>query len=493
MAMIKIDHLTFTYPNGSEPIFDDVSLQFDNEWRLGLIGRNGKGKTTLLKLLANEYEYRGTISGARHCEYYPFAISDSRQNTIDLLQQLCPHAALWQIRRELYALELPEEVLWRSFDTLSKGEQSKTLLAALFLKEADCYLIDEPTNHLDAKGRAVLSSYLQKKKGFLLVSHDRNLLDACVDHILAFNRSTIQICAGNFSSWFHHFEQQQHFEQTQNERLMKDLKRLTHAAQQTAQWSSRVEASKIGAADKGYVGHKAAKMMKRSKSLERRRQNAIEQKTRLLKDLQVVQELKITPLSHRMKNLLTVDHVTIAYHHQTVCEPLSFSLTQHDRILLSGPNGSGKSSLIKLIMGENIEHSGIIRTPSDLIISYVAQDTSQLCGSLTDFIKSQVNDEPLFRTILHKLDFPRRLAICDLTHISQGQKKKILIAASLSQKAHLYLWDEPLNDIDIYVRMQIEQLIQAFALPMLFVEHDQTFQNAIATQIVPVIAVHKAP
>lgn len=488
MSMIKIDHLTFTYPNGMEPVFEDVSIQFDNEWRLGIVGRNGKGKTTLLRLLAQEYEYHGMIHGAAHCEYYPFTISDPKQFTMDILMSLCPTRLEWEFRRELSALECSDAVLWRSFDTLSKGEQSKILLAALFLKEADCYLIDEPTNHLDERGRTVLCSYLQKKKGFLLVSHDRNLLDACVDHILALNRTTIQISAGNFSTWKEHFEQQQQFEIKQNERLKKDMKRLHQAAQRTNQWSDQVEASKIGAADKGFVGHRAAKMMKRSKSLEKRRQKAIDEKAELLKDIQTTQELKITPLAHRKKTLLHVDQVAIEYEGCQICEPVSFTLTAHDRILLSGQNGSGKSSMLKLIMGEDISHTGTILKPNDLRISYVSQDTSHLKGSLSDYIKANDVEESLFRTLLHKLDFPRCLAIADLANLSQGQKKKILIAASLSQQAHLYVWDEPLNDIDIYIRMQIEQLILTVSPPMLFVEHDASFQDAVATQIIPIIS-----
>ncbi len=487
MTMIKIDHLTFTYPNGSEPVFEDVNIHFDNQWRLGIVGRNGKGKTTLLRLLAREYEYQGTIQGASHCEYYPFPISDPHQYTMDILITLCPTRESWEFSRELSALEVSDNVLWRSFDTLSKGEQSKVLLAALFLKEADCYLIDEPTNHLDARGRAVLCSYLQKKKGFLLVSHDRDLLDACVDHILALNRSSIQIIAGNFSTWKEHFDQQQNFEKKHNERLKKDMKRLTQASQRTAQWSDQIEANKIGAADKGFVGHRSAKMMKRSKSLEKRRQKAINEKAELLKDVQEPQELKIAPLNHRKKVLLQVDHVVMQYEGRQICQPLSFTLTQNDRILLSGQNGSGKSSLLKLIMGKEIEHTGLIQKPGDLRIAYVAQDTSHLQGSLQNYMKATGVEEPLFRTLLHKLDFPRHLSIPDLAKLSQGQKKKILIATSLSQKAHLYVWDEPLNDIDIYIRMQIEQLILAFSPPMLFVEHDQSFQKAIATQIVPVM------
>lgn len=126
-------------------------------------------------------------------------------------------------------------------------------------------LIDEPTNHLDASARERVSAYLAKKKGFILVSHDRRFLDGCVDHILSINKTNIEVQSGNFSSWMENFQRQQAFEAAKNERLKKEIGRLKKAAKQSSTWSDKVEASKVGAADKGYVGHKAAKMMKRAK------------------------------------------------------------------------------------------------------------------------------------------------------------------------------------------------------------------------------------
>ena len=203
---------------------------------------------------------------------------------MEVLHEVCPQAKEWQIRKELYALEVGEDVLWRPFETLSNGEQTKVLLAALFLNEGHFLLIDEPTNHLDVHGRQIVSEYLKKKKGFLLVSHDRYFLDGCVDHILSLNRSNIEVQSGTFSSFLENFERQQKMEEAQNESLKKDIRRLTQAARRTQGWSDRIEASKIGAADKGYMGHKSAKMMKRAKILEARQQKAIEQKSGLLKN-----------------------------------------------------------------------------------------------------------------------------------------------------------------------------------------------------------------
>lgn len=159
---------------------------------------------------------------------------------------------------------------------LSKGEQTKALLAALFLKENSFLLIDEPTNHLDTLGRKTLSDYLKRKHGFILVSHDRVFLDNCIDHILVINKTNIEVQRGNFSSWWRNKEMQDSFERAENEKHKKEISRLTAAAQKTSGWSDRVEKSKNGSTnsgsklDKGYVGHKAAKMMKRSKAIENR-------------------------------------------------------------------------------------------------------------------------------------------------------------------------------------------------------------------------------
>lgn len=127
----------------------------------------------------------------------------------------------WELMRELSLLDVNTEVLWRPFETLSNGEQTKTLLAALFLNQGHFLLIDEPTNHLDAAAREKVSRYLKKKKGFILVSHDRRFLDGCVDHILSLNRSTIDVQSGNFSSWMENFSRQQEFELAQNQRVEK--------------------------------------------------------------------------------------------------------------------------------------------------------------------------------------------------------------------------------------------------------------------------------
>ena len=488
MSMIKIENLTFSYPTSYDNIFENVSFQIDTAWKLGFVGRNGRGKTTLLNLLLGKYEYSGKIHSSVQFDYFPYPVADKTRYTNEILFEIAPMAEEWELMRELSYLDVSADVLYRPFETLSNGEQTKVLLSALFCNEGHFLLIDEPTNHLDTKAREIVSAYLKKKKGFILVSHDRSFLDGCVDHILSINRADIQVQNGNFSSWYANFERQQQFELAQNEHLQKDINRLKQAAKRSEVWSDRVESSKYGngPVDRGYVGHKSAKMMKRSKSIEARQHQSIEKKAGLLKNVETAESLKLFPMQYHADTLVSFSDVSIYYDDKAICQPISFSIKQGDRIVLDGKNGSGKSSMLKLLIGEKIQHTGTLQIGSGLVISYVPQDTSHLHGTLSDFAEKHHIDESLFKAILRKMDFERVQFEKDMGDFSGGQKKKVLIAKSLCQKAHLYVWDEPLNFIDIYSRIQIEQLIKNFKPTMIFVEHDNIFRNEIGTNIISV-------
>ena len=311
MSMIRVENLTFSYPSSYETIFDHVNFQIDTNWKLGFIGRNGRGKTTFLNLLLGKYEYQGTIQASVQFDYFPYAVGDRDRTTAEIFAEVCPQAEDWERLRELSYLEVREEVLERPFETLSHGEQTKVLLAALFLNEGRFLLIDEPTNHLDRKARGTVSAYLKRKKGFILVSHDRCFLDGCVDNILSLNRSEIEVQSGNFTSWFTNFQRRQEFELAQDEKLKKSIDTMQKAARRTAGWSDRVEASKYGngPVDRGYIGHKSAKMMKRAKSIELRQQRAIEEKAGLLKNRETAEDLKIASLPYFSDTLVRFSEV----------------------------------------------------------------------------------------------------------------------------------------------------------------------------------------
>ncbi|MEA5010502.1 MAG: ABC-F type ribosomal protection protein [Angelakisella sp.] len=491
MSVVNIENLTFAYDGSYDNVFTNVSLRFDTSWRLGLTGRNGRGKTTLLRLLTGQYRYSGYIATDAAFEYFPYTVKNPLDCCLHIAESMNPHCPLWQLERELRQLDMDPEVLQRPFCTLSCGEQTKLLLALLFLKDNSFLLIDEPTNHLDMAGRQLLGKYLRSKEGFLLVSHDRAFLDSCVDHMMAINKTGIEIQSGNFSSWQHNMELRQQFELKENQRLKNDIKRLELASAQSGAWSDRVEKSKYSTRnsglrpDRGFVGHKAAKMMKRSKSLEQRRQTAIEEKSLLLRDVEEAEALKLSPLRYHSNKLAELSHVTIAYSpHQPVCSDISFCIRQGDRIALQGKNGCGKSSILKLLCGMEIPHLGKAEMGSRLKISYLPQDFSQLRGSVWDYADTQGVDRTLFLAILRKLGFERVQFEKQLEELSGGQQKKVLLARSLCQQAHLYIWDEPLNFIDLYSRIQVEELLLEYQPTLLFVEHDRAFCEKVATKTI---------
>jgi len=493
MSLIKISDLTFAYEGTYDNIFENVSFQIDTDWKLGFIGRNGRGKTTFLNLLMGKYEYSGTITTSVNFEYFPYPVPDKELDTIEVINSIWSGYEPWELKKELSLLEVDENVLYRPFKTLSNGERTKILLAILFLKENSFLLIDEPTNHLDLAGRETVGRYLNGKKGFILVSHDRAFLDNCVDHILSINRANIEIQKGNFSSWWANKQALDNFELKENEKLKRDIKNLKEAAKRTAEWADRAEASKIGInpyreeksiGRRPYEGSKSKKMMKRAKAIDTRIQAAIDEKSKLLKNIEITENLKIAQLQYHSNRLVALENVSVCYDDRTVCDNISFTVEQGDRIALRGKNGSGKTSIIKLICGEDVAYSGRFYKGSQLLISYVPQDTSFLTGNLSDYACENSIDESLFRAILRKLDFSRVQFEKDMSGFSEGQKKKVLIARSLCEKAHLHVWDEPLNYIDVFSRMQIEELLLSYKPTILFVEHDDTFCKNIANKLI---------
>ena len=490
MSLIQVQNLTFAYEGSYETIFENVSFQLDTNWKLGFTGRNGRGKTTFMNLLLGKLEYQGSINAPVDFSYFPYQVPDGRVTALEAAEEMNPSFEYWKVAREMGKLQLDDEVLYRPYETLSNGEQTKLQLAVLFSKENNFLLIDEPTNHLDIRGRELVSRYLNSKRGFILVSHDRAFLDGCVDHILAINKSDIQVCRGNFSTWMENKQRQDAFEQAENEKLKAEISRLEQTAREKAQWSDVAERRKFGIDRmkvdnvKGYrplQGAKAAKTMARSKAIQQRQAAAIEEKQLLLKNIERSDTLKIYQTQFHSDRLVELKDVRIAYGAEPVCGPVGFTVRRGDRLALQGANGSGKSSILKLICGQPIPCTGEVWRGAGLRISYVSQDASGLSGKFSDFLTACGVDESLMLAILAKLDISRSQVERDLSALSAGQKKKLLLARSICEPAHLHVWDEPMNYIDVISRMQLEELLTSFQPTILFVEHDKAFCQNVAT------------
>ncbi len=544
MAQIQVNDLTFSYEGSADDVLERVSFNIDTDWKLGLIGRNGKGKTTLLNLFMGKYDYQGSIVTSTHFDYFPYQVKDEeiKKNASDLIEIWKPHVEMWQVMVQMNALQMDAECLYRPFGTLSFGERTRVMLAVLFAAENEFLLIDEPTNHLDTRARDIVKEFLASKKGFILVSHDRDLLDGVCDHVLVLNRQTIEVQAGNFSSWWENKEKMDAFRQSENEKHLKEIGKLKAAADRSGRWADKSENSKIGfdpvkehdrsISTRSFIGAKTKKMQARVKSYEMRMDREIEEKEGLLQDIEKVQDLKIQPLKFHKEVLINAYDLALQYEgaEKELFTGLCFQVKRGDRIVLSGDNGCGKSSVLKAVLQKmnypgfanglrpmngtdltnttgNADESACMNSKSDecasghannsdllasgtldvaagLTISYVSQDTSHLSGTLKKYAEQNGLNESLFLAVLRQLDLGREQFTKNIEDYSEGQKKKVLIAASLITPAHLYIWDEPLNYIDVFSRMQIEDLILKFEPTMLLVEHDVRFQEKVATQVV---------
>jgi len=225
-------------------------------------------------------------------------------------------------------------------------------------------------------------------------------------------------------------------------------------------------------------------MMKKAKVMEKRIEHAIEEKKELLNNIDRKEPLKIIPVESKKNPLVIAQKLQVKYEDREIFKPISFEIKNGDRIAISGKNGIGKSSILKLMMGQEIDYVGEIKVANNLTISYVSQNTEDLKGSLKEFMVQNRIQESIFKAMLSKMgvssfEFDKRIE-----EMSEGQKKKILIAKSISESANLYIWDEPLNYVDILTRIQIEEAILAYKPTMVFVEHDEAFIRKVATKVI---------
>ena len=521
MSVIQINKLSFSYNGGLMPVFSDLTLRLDSAWRLGLVGRNGRGKTTLLRLLKGELAGTGQIISAVSFDLFPLQVNLNRDAESALIDGLAPYTR-WeeemeaclkegsqkalqrygdllsrytaqegytirpQLAREVALLGMDPDALGRPLQSFSPGERVRLQMAALFTRSNHFLLIDEPTNHLDMAGRQVMAEYLGKKTGFLVASHDRSFLDLACDHILALEKQGARVVAGNYSAYRENKQRQDEYEREEKERIQKNIRRLRSSAVEKAAWSDRVEATKIGQGpcDRGFVGAKSAKMMKRSLAIKSRVERELEEQEGLLQNLEYTAKITLPCLNHKSPVLLRLEKAGFSYDGQRLLfSGLDLEMKPGDRLALTGANGAGKTTLLKILSGDLHPTEGRAWRPQGLNISVLPQTSLHLAGSPREIARQRGLDPTRLFMLLRKFDLPQAHFEQDSAGFSLGQKKKLLLALSLAEPAHLYLWDEPLNDIDPESREQIEDMLMTSQAAMVFIEHERAFVDKVATRI----------
>jgi ATP-binding cassette subfamily F protein 3 len=511
MILLTVEEIAKRF--GPEPVLDGVTFDVRAGERIALVGPNGTGKTTLLKILAGRDEadsgavqrsgtatlgfleqqpefaagrtvwdeahdaLRDLTSLTADAEWVAQAMAQAEdeqerqrlgERFDDLQQQLQHHDAYnldHRVERVLAGLGFTETTFRQSVNSLSGGQQNRLLLAKLLLEEPDLMLLDEPSNHLDLEATEWLEQYLiQTNQALIVVSHDRYFLDKVVDRTLELFRGTVDSYPGNYSA----------YQRQKAERL--EVQRRTYEKQQT-------EIAKLEQFVRRHsYGQKHAQAEDRRKKLER------------IERVDLPREIVAPPMGFPQASrtgdiVLRAEHLSKAYD-RPLFEDLSFDVQRGQRWGILGPNGSGKTTLLRCLLGETTPDSGRVVLGAGVRIGYFDQLLSCLPDDalVVDAIRPQHKEfvEQQRRDLLARFGITGDMVFQPVRSLSGGERNRVALAMLAASDANLLVLDEPTNHLDLWAHEALERSLNAFAGTILFVSHDRYFLNRVADQLLVV-------
>lgn len=483
---ILIKNMSFQYHSMDKRIFSDVNVSIDEHWKLALLGRNGRGKTTFMNILTNKLQYRGTIQTPLTFKYFPaFPLQEENLTVLELLLKENPNVDRWRIDYELSLIGLPPHISQRKFHQLSGGEQVRVLLVELFLNEDAFPLIDEPTNNLDKEGRNMIGNYLRMKEGFIVISHDESFLNQFVDHVLAIEKQSLTLIKGNVDVWRREKENADQLAESRNSKLKSEIKRLNEVSGKVNQWGMKRENSTKDASERRL----AAKQMKRAKAIKKRTEAMVSEKEGLIDNRERVSQLKML-VKQPEKQVLYFRDFSILRDGTPLFQPISIDMYPNDRLFIEGSNGVGKSTLLQFILGvKYLETVGEYRIHLPRKISILNQKNEQDVDYASYLQQLTIKEEKqAFWHLLYQLGIDRH-SFTDTSsqHWSAGEQKKVFLAHALLGENNLFIWDEVTNYLDIFVIQQLVETIKVYQPTMIAVDHNESYINAIATKTISLI------
>ena len=511
MIDISVSNLVKEFEVGHK-ILDGLTFQVDTGERVGLLGPNGCGKTTLLRILTGVMDYdegdvviapgkrMGLIS---QIPVYPagYTVEDVLATAFEPLREMEREMAALaeqmgegtdpallarydkltaafeaaggyetdtKTNKVCNGLTIPQSMREQLFDKLSGGEKTRVNLARLILEDTDILLLDEPTNHLDLRATEWLEEYLDKFKGTVLtVSHDRYFLDKVVNRIVEIQSGKAEFYSGNYS--FYVVEKERRYEEKlrQYEKEQAKIEQLEKAAEQMRIWA--------------YSG--MDKTFKRVKSMEKRieRMRTTDRPTKERK-----MEVRFGEREFRGDEVLTIKGLTKSFGDRTLFANLGLEVEGGERIGLLGDNGSGKTTLLKLILGEEEPDSGKIRMGPTVKTGYLPQHVhfDHPERNLVDtLIYHQDCTAQTARNRLAAFKFRGEDVFKPVSALSGGEQSRLRLCMLMDEKINLLILDEPTNHLDIQSREWIEEAVEEYEGNLLFVSHDRYFIDRFASRI----------
>jgi ATP-binding cassette subfamily F protein 3 len=383
----------------------------------------------------------------------------------------------------LTGLGLPETFWGRRVSELSAGQRVRLALARLLLEDHDLILFDEPTNHLDVPAREWLEEHLAgTDTAYVVASHDRRFLDAVSRKVAHLDRGKLTLYSGDYTAFRQQLKQAEEEGWRRYEKSRKLAKKLQRQAQDYQRWSDAGEKKKRGAADKGFVGHKAAKVMKRSLVARRRMEEAVES-ARTEKPFEN-DAVKIEFGSSKGRSLLRAENLVVGYaSERPLTRELSFDLWSGDRLAVLGPNGCGKTALLRTALGEIPPLRGDVRLAPSSKVGYFDQDNRLVHPDVTalEAVLGTGREETLVRTVMGRMGVRRETVNKKVAKLSSGERAKVLLAALILGVNNFLVLDEPTNYLDIETQDVLLEALVDFPGGILFVSHDRYFVEELAT------------
>jgi ATPase subunit of ABC transporter with duplicated ATPase domains len=518
MIELSVQNLTKYY--GANKIFQNISFEVKSGDRVALIGQNGCGKTTIMKIIMGVEEYQGgniyLRKGARLGYLDQIPEYEEGITTLEVLQSAFDD--IDQIRRKMKYLEEQFKVLKdsalekaidsygklteqyelsggyeidtkinriteglqindtmknMSFHLLSGGEKTRVILAKILLEEPDIMLLDEPTNHLDLSSIEWLEGFLKEYQGAVfIVSHDRYFLDSIANMIYELEFDHISVYHGNYSYYVLEKER----------RFLLEFKNYQNQQKKIAQMEEQIKRYRIWGQMRD-----SEKMFKRAKELEKRLEK-IEVLDRPILEKRKMR-LNQNDINRTGKIVLEIQNLSKAFDEKPLLECVDISIFYQDHACILGKNGSGKSTLLKMILGELEPDQGVIKYGSQLKIGYLPQHVifededltllehfSRAHDITTGEARSQLAKVLFFQEDVHK----------KIKHLSGGEKSRLRLCSLTFQRVNFMILDEPTNHLDITSREVLEDTLSEFEGTILFVSHDRYFINKIADKIMEI-------
>lgn len=516
MIEIALQNVSKYY--GANKVFDDIAFEVKSEDRVGLIGKNGTGKTTIFKIISGIEDKNGgdifirkraTIGYLAQIPSYPdnYKVSDvlnlafeelreikeemvslekkmnfSQGENLDKavkkygeLQHIFEYKGGYEIDAKVSkvctGLKISDEFTKRKFNTLSGGERTTVMLGKILLENPDILLLDEPTNHLDVESIEWLEDYLKQYEGaVLLISHDRYFLDNVVTKIIEIESGKTFTYLGNYTLYVNEKKKMIEIKLQQYENQQNKIKSMEEAIKRFRDWGAR------GDNEKMFI--KARNMEKRIDKMDKIEKPILEQSK---------MNLEFSSNSRSGKRAITVEGLTKSFDDNIILNNIDFSVYYRERVALIGKNGTGKSTLVKILLGQYQYDYGKVEIGSRVNIGYLEQniffEDEEKC-ILNLIRETVVVSEENARRILASFDFYGDDVFKKVKNLSGGEKVRLKLCLLMNKDINFLLLDEPTNHLDINSREALEDALLSFEGTILFISHDRYFINKLAEKVI---------